>query len=52
MRSPSHTQSIYLVLGSAYGTAKAGVGIASVGVMKPDFIMKVRLSSRVSPAVI
>jgi V-type H+-transporting ATPase 16kDa proteolipid subunit len=31
---------VFCVLGSAYGTAKAGVGIASVGVMKPDFIMK------------
>ena len=30
----------WTVLGSAYGTAKAGIGIASVGVMKPDFIMK------------
>ena len=28
------------VLGSAYGIAKAGIGIASVGVMKPDFVMK------------
>merc|ERR1712072_1239053 len=31
---------VFCVLGSAYGTAKAGIGIASVGVMKPDFIMK------------
>ena len=29
-----------LDLGSAYGTAKSGVGISSVGIMKPDIIMK------------
>ena len=27
-------------LGAAYGTAKSGIGIASMGVMKPDMIMK------------
>lgn len=27
-------------LGSAYGTAKAGVGICSMGVMRPDLIMR------------
>ena len=27
-------------LGAAYGTAKSGVGIASMGVLKPDLIMK------------
>ena len=27
-------------LGAAYGTAKSGVGIASMGVLKPDMIMK------------
>lgn len=30
----------YADLGSAYGTAKSGVGIASMGVLKPDLIMK------------
>ena len=30
-----------MILGSeAYGTAKSGVGIASMGVMRPDMIMK------------
>jgi V-type H+-transporting ATPase 16kDa proteolipid subunit len=29
-----------LDLGAAYGTAKAGVGITSMGVLKPDLIMK------------
>ncbi|CDW76190.1 vacuolar atp synthase [Stylonychia lemnae] len=29
-----------LDLGAAYGTAKAGIGIASMGVLKPDLIMK------------
>ena len=27
-------------LGAAYGTAKSGVGICSMGVIKPDLIMK------------
>lgn len=29
-----------LDLGAAYGTAKSGVGIASMGVLKPDLIFK------------
>ncbi len=31
---------VYLDLGAAYGTAKSGIGIASMGVLKPDAIMK------------
>lgn len=31
---------VYLDLGAAYGTAKSGVGICSMGVLKPDLIMK------------
>ncbi len=31
---------IKIDLGAAYGTAKSGVGIASMGVLKPDLIMK------------
>ena len=27
-------------LGAAYGTAKAGVGVCSMGVMRPDMVMK------------
>lgn len=27
-------------MGAAYGTAKAGAGIASMGIMKPELIMK------------
>ena len=27
-------------LGAAYGTAKSGIGIASMGVLKPDVIVK------------
>jgi V-type H+-transporting ATPase proteolipid subunit len=27
-------------LGAAYGTAKSGTGIASMAIMKPEFIMK------------
>jgi len=29
-----------LDLGAAYGTCKAGIGIASMGVLKPDLIVK------------
>ncbi len=28
--------------GAAYGTAKAGIGIAGVGIYRPDLIMKVK----------
>lgn len=31
---------IFAVLGAAYGTAKSAVGIASMGVMRPELIMK------------
>ena len=31
---------VFCNLGSAYGTAKAGVGIASVGVLKSELIFK------------
>jgi len=31
---------VFANLGAAYGTAKSGVGIASMGVLKPDLIMK------------
>ena len=27
-------------MGAAYGTAKSGVGISSMGVLKPDLIIK------------
>ena len=31
---------ISIDLGSAYGTSKSGVGICSMGVLKPDLILK------------
>ena len=31
---------VFANLGSAYGTAKAGVGISSMGVMRPDLVMR------------
>ena len=31
---------IILDLGSAYGTAKAGVGVCSMGVFKPEAVMR------------
>ena len=43
--SPPHSSSpvtypIDVDLGAAYGSAKAGVGICSMGVLKPELIMK------------
>ena len=32
--------------GAAYGTAKSGIGIAGVGIFRPDLIMKVWRGSR------
>lgn len=31
---------MYLGFGAAYGTAKSGVGICAMGVMRPELIMK------------
>lgn len=31
---------VFTCVGSAYGTAKASVGISSMGVMKPELVMK------------
>merc|ERR1711998_115579 len=31
---------IFANLGAAYGTAKSGVGIMSMGVMRPDMVMR------------
>jgi len=31
---------VFANLGAAYGTAKSGVGISSMGVLKPDLVMK------------
>ena len=31
---------VFIDLGAAYGTAKSGVGICSMGVLKPDLIFK------------
>jgi hypothetical protein len=33
---------VFSCFGAAYGTAKSGVGIASMGVMRPELVMKVR----------
>jgi V-type H+-transporting ATPase proteolipid subunit len=32
--------SYFIDLGSAYGTAKAGVGVCSMGVFRPDAVMR------------
>lgn len=31
---------VFTCFGAAYGTAKAGVGISSMGVLRPDLIVK------------
>jgi ATP synthase proteolipid subunit len=31
---------VFANLGAAFGTAKSGVGISSIGVLKPDLVMK------------
>ena len=32
--------SLFSGMGAAYGTAKSGVGVASMGVMRPELVMK------------
>jgi hypothetical protein len=34
-------------MGAAFGTAKAGIGIAGIGTYRPDLIMKVDILDRV-----
>lgn len=34
------TAAVFSNLGAAYGTAKSGVGISSMGVMRPDMVMR------------
>lgn len=36
---------IIVAVGAAYGTAKAGIGIAGLGGFKPDLVMKVSTTS-------
>ncbi|KAL6045264.1 vacuolar ATPase V0 domain subunit c [Balamuthia mandrillaris] len=31
---------VFACLGAAYGTAKSGVGVASMGIMRPDMVMR------------
>ncbi|KAL0686518.1 hypothetical protein Bca4012_086195 [Brassica carinata] len=38
--SSSPVHSIFTGTGAAYGTAKSGVGVASMGVMRPELVMK------------
>lgn len=34
---------VFTCLGASYGTAKSGVGIAAMGVLRPDLIVKSQL---------
>jgi V-type H+-transporting ATPase 16kDa proteolipid subunit len=31
---------VFGVLGAAYGTAKAGIGVSAAGVLRPDFTVR------------
>lgn len=35
---------VFTCFGAAYGTAKAGVGVCSMGVLRPDLIVKSTLN--------
>lgn len=36
----------FIAIGAAYGTAKAGIGIAGIGSFKPELVMKVKRRAR------
>jgi V-type H+-transporting ATPase proteolipid subunit len=36
---------VFACFGAAYGTAKAGVGVSAMGVLRPDLIVKSTLST-------
>lgn len=36
---------VFTCFGAAYGTAKAGVGVSAMGVLRPDLIVKSAFSS-------
>ncbi|ONI32506.1 hypothetical protein PRUPE_1G370100 [Prunus persica] len=38
--APPRPSSSHVCMGAAYGTAKSGVGVASMGVMRPELVMK------------
>lgn len=41
-----------IAIGAAYGTSKAGIGIAGLGTFKPELIMKVSSSTLSSPTAV
>ena len=40
IKNNNHWTNYNLDLGAAYGTAKSGIGISTMGVLKPELIMK------------
>ena len=36
---------VFTCFGAAYGTAKSGVGISAMGVLRPDLIVKSKMES-------
>ncbi len=43
---------VFTCLGASYGTAKSGVGIAAMGVLRPDLIVKSKQAHRTPPVSI
>jgi V-type H+-transporting ATPase 16kDa proteolipid subunit len=43
---------VFTCFGAAYGTAKSGVGICAMGVLRPDLIVKSRLAISILKGVI
>lgn len=41
---------VFTCFGAAYGTAKAGVGISAMGVLRPDLIVKSEFPKENRPA--
>lgn len=39
--STLYSMRLFIALGAAYGTSKAGIGIAGIGPFKPELVMKV-----------
>ncbi len=40
---------VFTCLGASYGTAKSGVGIAAMGVLRPDLIVKSASNTQENP---
>jgi V-type H+-transporting ATPase proteolipid subunit len=43
---------VFACFGAAYGTAKAGVGVSAMGVLRPDLIVKSMLPPYIKPLMV